>query len=462
MKRPKNGRRHNFRGALVLGGLLVAILASAIVISLRIYSQLDQGQRLQSVLFEAQQQLDLILRTQLDEETGLRGYLATGRTTLFLDPYVKRSETFEAAANSFATTTSGLDIAGLPRLVADMRMLHARWQKDVARPLLANPHAGKALQRQTRGKTYVDRLRFDVSEVHRLLEERLTAAEETLKRRIDEALVTGLSSIVVFAAVSISYVLSRAQMLGLIDREREIVELLQGAFRTRPDVLPGSRIGTAYLSADLDSAIGGDVYDIRRLNAARGLILVADVSGKGIEAAVNTAFIKYTVRTLAASYDDPAVILTHFNRIFLDTVDDPNLFVVAFVGILDATAGTLAYASAGHGAAYLRRGDTVRQLEVTGPIVGLDARFGYECSMLPLVTGDLILLATDGLTEARTDDGELLDDAGAMDLLRRTSTEPQRCADELVARVSAMNRGSVRDDLALVVIAFDQVAVMAA
>ncbi|MDQ2857883.1 MAG: SpoIIE family protein phosphatase [Candidatus Eremiobacteraeota bacterium] len=462
MERPRNGRTPNFRGALVLGGLLVAILASAIVISLRIYSELDRGQRLQSVLFDAQQQLDLILRTQLDEETGLRGYLATGRMTLFLDPYVRRSETFEAAANSFATTTRGLDVPGLPRLVADMRMLHTRWQNDVARPLLADPHAGQALERQTLGKTYVDRLRSDVAHVHRLLEARLNAAEEALKRRIDEALVTGLSSVVVFAAVSIAYVLSRAQMLGLIDREREIVELLQGAFRTEPDALPGSRVGTAYLSADLDSAIGGDLYDIRRLDAERGLILVADVSGKGIQAAVNTAFIKYTIRTLAASYDDPAAILARFNRLFLDTVEDPNLFVVVFVGILDAAAGTLTYASAGHGAAYLRRGDAVRQLEVTGPIVGLDARFAYESRTLALVAGDVVLLATDGLTEARTDDGQFLDDAGAMKLLRRTSTEPQLCADELVARVRQMNRGSVRDDLALVVIAFDANAVLAA
>jgi len=264
-----------------------------------------------------------------------------------------------------------------------------------------------------------------------------------------------LTSILVFGVVSISFVSSRQHMLATIDRERSIVETLQGAFRTDLDILPGSRIGTAYISADRDAAVGGDLYDVRRIDGTRGLVIVADISGKGIQAAVNTAFVKYSMRTLARAHDDPAQILYNFNKIFLDTIADPNLFVVAFVGVLDARNATLQYASAGHAGAYLRRGGDVRQLDVTGPIVGLDASFDYETRRLELVKGDLLVLATDGLSEARDGTGSLLEDVGAMELLRDASQDPQSCADELVAAVRLRSGGVVHDDLALLVIGID-------
>jgi serine phosphatase RsbU (regulator of sigma subunit) len=244
-------------------------------------------------------------------------------------------------------------------------------------------------------------------------------------------------------------------MQALIDREREIVETLQGAFSTDVDVLPGARIGRAYISADADAAVGGDLYDVRRLDASRGLVVMADVSGKGIQAAVNTAFVKYSIRMLARSHADPAEILEQFNRAFVDTVSDPNLFVVVFVGLLDANRRELTYASAGHGGAYLRRGSSVSKFDVTGPIVGIDPVVAYGSRTLALSHGDLILLATDGLTEARNRAGEMLDDDGTMELLRSSKTDPQECADDLVAAARDRNGGTLHDDLALLVIAID-------
>jgi sigma-B regulation protein RsbU (phosphoserine phosphatase) len=183
------------------------------------------------------------------------------------------------------------------------------------------------------------------------------------------------------------------------------------------------------------------------------------VSGKGIEAAVNTAFVKYSIRALARRTNDPAAILGEFNRMFLETVADPNLFVVGFVGVFDGAASTLTYASAGHAGAYLRRDGTVTQLEVTGPIVGLDPSFGYERRVLALERDDVLLLATDGLTEARDGAGDLLGDEGAMNLLGALETrDPQRCADAIVESVRRRSGGTLRDDLALLVIAVDGVA----
>lgn len=447
-------RTANARGAFVLAALLAAILILAVAISLRIYTQLDSAARVQRALVDAQAQLDAILRVQLEQSAALRGYLASGRS-IFLEPEARDSQRFDAALDAFAQTTRSLGIAELGASVVRMRALHEDFLTNVAAPLRIDPHAKDAIALQILGKAIIDRLRAATTRASALLDARLIVAQRDLKSRIDEALVGGLSSLLLFAFVSFAFVLSRTKMLAVIDRERSIVETLQGAFRTDVDPLPGARIGTAYLSADRDAAVGGDLYDVRLLDATRALVVVGDISGKGITAAVNTAFVKYSIRTLALSHEDPAAILESFNDVFLTTIRDPSLFVALFVGVLDSRQATLTYASAGHSGAYVRRAGSVRQLDVTGPIVGLATNQAYDTHVLPLVAGDLLLLATDGLSEARDFAGTLLDDAGAMELLGAAATDPQICADELVAAVKNRNGGEVRDDLAILAIAID-------
>jgi len=448
----------NRRGAFVLGALLVAIVFVAIGISVRIYTQLASAVSVENSLIEAQRELDHIVQNQSDLQNGLRGYVGTGDRE-FLEPFRSSTDGFSDSLAAFARTSTVLDIEQMDAPIKEMHDLHQRWLAEVARPLLNDRRASNAITREMMGKIYVDQLRGDTKRVQDLLAERLRGTQAELKHRIDEGLFGGIASVVVFGLVSIAFVTARVQMQGVIDRERAIVETLGGAFRTDVEVLPGARLGTAYLSADRDAAVGGDLFDVRQIDVRRGLVLLADVSGKGIGAAVNTAFVKYSIRALARRTDDPAAILDEFNRMFLETVADPNLFVVGFVGVFDGAASTLTYASAGHAGAYLRRGRTVTQLEVTGPIVGLDASFGYERRVLALERDDVLLLATDGLTEARDAAGDLLGDDGAMDLLGLAETrDPQRCADAIVESVRRRSGGTLRDDLALLVIAIDGVA----
>jgi CHASE3 domain sensor protein len=447
-------RDSNVRGALLLGALLACILVVASAISFRVYTQLDAAAKVQLALVESQQEIDQTLRVQLEQETGLRGYLSTDQRA-FLDPYTARIDDFSSALDRFAADAAPLQIADLDTTVAQMRRLHARWESDVARPLVEHPHAKDAITRETLGKILVDQLNGDAQNVHRLLEHRLAYAQADLKHRIDEALIGGLSVVVVFGAMGIAFLFSRTQMLAVIDRERGIVEALEGAFRSDLDGLPSARLGVAYVSATEDAAVGGDLYDVRRLDDHRGLAIVADVSGKGLDAAVNTAFVKYSMRTLAFERDDPAAILDGFNRLFLRSVRDPSLFVVAFVCVLDARRETLTYAAAGHNGAFLRRAGEVRLLEVTGPIIGIDDAAVFETRTIALEPGDLIVVATDGLTEARDERGDILQDTGTIQLLRSVSSEPQACADGLVEAVRAMGGGAISDDLAILAIAYD-------
>ncbi|MBC5800711.1 MAG: SpoIIE family protein phosphatase [Candidatus Eremiobacteraeota bacterium] len=441
-------------GVALLGTLVLAIVIAAILISLRIYTGLDSAARVERSLVTAQQQLDDVVLIQLDQEAGLRGYVASG-ASFFLDDEAAGHRRFSDAVDAFGMTTTDLGIREMQASVAELRSLHATWEHDVAAPLRTHPRDRNALMRQTLGKVLTDQLRANTSRVHLLLEQRLEGVQRELRRRIDEALAGGLAFVLVFSIIAFVFLSVRAKMVSVLNRERSIIDTLQTAFRTDLDALPGTRIGTAYTSADEDAAVGGDLFDVRRLDARHGLIVIADISGKGVEAAVNTAFVKYSIRTLALVERDPAVILGRFNQLFLNTVKDPNLFVVAFVGMFDSEQAVLTYASAGHSGAWQRRGRVVEALEVTGPVVGLDASFGYQSRALALQDGDLIVLATDGLTEARTESGEMLDGAGAALLVQAAPADPQGCADSLIATVRRMGGGALHDDLALIAIAID-------
>jgi CHASE3 domain sensor protein len=443
------------RGAVTLGAAIVVALTIAVLAAVGIYRQLDSSAALQRTLSHAEQTLDAVLRLQLQEDNGLRGYLATNDES-YLSPYVTAVDSFDLGIAHLKEATAPLDIKELEAAFDEMRQLNREWIEQVARPLLEKPRsAATSRDLQKIGKVLSDQVQADATGVRALLDEREQKAQRDLKFHINQTLGIAVVAIVSFGAFAILFVGSRARMLARIDRERGITETLQGAFRTGWDEPAGTRIGTAYISATRDVSVGGDLFDVRRLAENRALLIVADVSGKGIEAAVNTAFVKYSIRALAIGDPDPAHILASFNRVFLDTIKNPSLFVVCFVGVLDLAAMRLEYASAGHAGAFLRRSGEVLQLDVTGPIVGLDPSFGYENRTLPLLPGDLLLLATDGLTEARDKAGRQLEDTGAMRLLRNGPRDPQACADALVAQVRTLTGGTVDDDLALLVLAID-------
>lgn len=183
-------------------------------------------------------------------------------------------------------------------------------------------------------------------------------------------------------------------------------------------------------------------------------MLLADVSGKGIDAAVNTAFVKYSIRALASEAADPSYILERFNTLFTRTIADPSLFVVLFLGLIDTEKMQLDYASAGHSAAYLRHAGEVRQLPVTGPIIGLGPST-FTTQTVPLVPGDTLVLATDGLTEARKRDGSILDDSGAMAIVARGAADPQSLADQVAEIATELSCGELGDDLAVLVVRVD-------
>ena len=164
-----------------------------------------------------------------------------------------------------------------------------------------------------------------------------------------------------------------------------------------------------YSSATEAAFVGGDFYDLIRLPDRRACVIMGDVSGKGVEAASVSA----AVRTALGAYSweglAPARMVELLND-FLLGFARVETFATLFVGIVDLAAGELTYCSAGHPPAVILRAATgeLMWLGVQSGVVGAFHDMRYRDGSVDLSAGDILLLYTDGTTEARARDGALL------------------------------------------------------
>jgi serine phosphatase RsbU (regulator of sigma subunit) len=438
-------------GALIIGGLILIVLAVAIFGSIVAKRQLDRAARAQIEITIAQQRLDDLLRTQLDEEATLRESVATkGQVS---DPYERIDDPFLGILDEVREDIHDIGLGGGDRLVADLAQTHRQWDGSVALPLRSSVSREQQARLQTYGKTLIDRMESQVLNLRVLLQSRMKDVQDQLGVQIDQTVEYSVGFVLIFALTAVLLSIRGSLTQAQLVREHSIAETFEGALRVGWDPLPQTAIGSSYMSATTEAQVGGDLIDVWRLDETRAFVLIADVSGKGIDAAVNTAFVKYSIRTLACELDDPAQILKRFNTLFIRTIDDPSLFVELFLGVFEAETGTLRYASAGHGSAFLRRLDRVEALPPTGPLVGLSDESEFERADVVLQPGDVLLLSTDGFTEARDQDGTMLDDDAIAELVLSGPAEPQALCDYVVAQVKMRNGGRVTDDLALLAIA---------
>jgi serine phosphatase RsbU (regulator of sigma subunit) len=175
--------------------------------------------------------------------------------------------------------------------------------------------------------------------------------------------------------------------------------------------------------------VGGDFYDVFELGGDLLGIVIGDVSGKGLEAAVLTSLLKNTIRAHAVDGDPPAVAIAKTNRLAALQTEYAT-FATVFFGVLRRDTGRLVYCNAGHPYPLLRHATgEVETIETTSPLVGAFEEFEYEQAELALDPGSVLLLHTDGVTEARCD-GELFG-----------SARLEACLAELPADPSAVVQG---------------------
>ena len=316
-------------------------------------------------------------------------------------------------------------------------------------PLLRNPGRADSLPIQTYGKLLTDELRADSQQLRDALATASLRVEQQLRRTINLTVAISTGIVTVFALAAVILGLARATAEQNLERERSLVDALQQTLRVGGAKLPRTETGFAYASATAEALVGGDLLDSWRDGEETGWFLIADASGKGIQAARHAAFVQYAIRALAAERDDPGIVVQRFNRLFIDTFNDPGIFVVLFLGRFDGRTHTLRYAGAGHSTAFVRRGTAVEQLPPTGPIVGLEPDSTFGVGTVDLPVGATVVLATDGLTEARDASGTFFGDEGVARLLAEAPLDAQGICDLLLAEAERRYNGVIADDLAI-------------
>ncbi|MFR9805527.1 SpoIIE family protein phosphatase [Pseudonocardia sp. RS010] len=262
----------------------------------------------------------------------------------------------------------------------------------------------------------------------------------------------------------------------LYEQQRRIAHTLQAALlpTALPDP-PGLRLAARYRPQTDERAtvqVGGDLYDVVATpEPGRWAVVVADVCGKGPDAAALTALIRHTLRAEVAHGLGPVEALLRLNEAMLREARAPGRFATvahAHISVGDDGTATVTLAGAGHPPALLRRHapeaepagraveaaveTAVEVVAMSGTLLGVFADVALSATTIRLGPGDMMVLYTDGVTEARGVDGFY----GLQRLTRRVGAVGPRSADALaevlLSDIVAFQQHVPRDDIALLVI----------
>lgn len=216
-----------------------------------------------------------------------------------------------------------------------------------------------------------------------------------------------------------------------------------------PPVLPGLDVSAAYRPAGDGEEVGGDFYDIFQIKTGDWVVALGDVCGKGVDAAVVTALVRYTLRALTVQEDQPSVVLHALNDVLLAQGTERFCTVVLVRLRDDGDAWSATLSAGGHPLPlHLTAAGDVHPVGVPGSLIGVLPRLRLADTEIRLKPGELLTMYTDGVTEGRRGDafyGEhrLLGSVVA----HRDAPLP---AESILAEVLEFQQGSARDDIAVV------------
>lgn len=234
-------------------------------------------------------------------------------------------------------------------------------------------------------------------------------------------------------------------------RERRIAQRLQTAMLPPiTDRIGMVQVANAYHSALEEANVGGDFYDLIDFGDDRYGIVIGDVSGKGLAAAVHTAMVKYTLQAYALYQDSPAVVLQRVNNALCRLLPD-DVFVTVFYMVLNGRTCEAVWANAGQeGPLVHHPSGEIETLESTGRALGVFHGAEYREHILALNGGDAVLLYTDGLSEARRR-GLFLDPGGVAEMLKTHARGTAReIVDRIYADVKTYCAGEMLDDVTMI------------
>lgn len=200
--------------------------------------------------------------------------------------------------------------------------------------------------------------------------------------------------------------------------------------------------------------VGGDFYDFFPVAGDRLALLIADVSGKGIPAALFMAVSRTLLKDACHRADDPALVLAQVNRALCQD-NETCMFVTVFLAFYDIAGGRLDYANGGHPEPWLLRAGGGRETlgRLGDPMLGARPDHAYRSGHVDLQPGDTLFLYTDGVTEAMSPEGEAFGTVRLERLLADTAALPtEAMGQRIVAALDDYQKGTPFDDVTLLIL----------
>jgi serine phosphatase RsbU (regulator of sigma subunit) len=199
-------------------------------------------------------------------------------------------------------------------------------------------------------------------------------------------------------------------------------------------------------------AVGGDYYDFLDLGPGCVGLVLADVSGKGVHAALLVAHLEAYLRSQSSNIPfEPVNVLRQVNRmLFLSTA--PQHYATVFFGMYSERTRELQYVSCGHNAPiWLRRSGTVVRMDSTATVLGAFSDWHGSSCRVHLDPGDLVAVFSDGVTEAAHDEEEFGEDRLIRELIQLQNCSADEIVSRVMTRVQEYSNGPQFDDLTLLV-----------
>ncbi|MGB9513430.1 MAG: PP2C family protein-serine/threonine phosphatase, partial [Candidatus Acidiferrum sp.] len=249
----------------------------------------------------------------------------------------------------------------------------------------------------------------------------------------------------------------RRVLAGKLEAERRTAQEIEIAKQVQARLFPQSQppLKTLeYAGICLQARqVGGDYFDFLNLGEQHLGLVIGDVSGKGIAAALLMANLQANIRSQCAmAHTHPELFLRSVNRLFYENTPD-GAYASLFFAEYDDDSRHFRYANLGHLPGLILRPDnSYLRLESTGTLVGLFRNWDCKVAKVGLTSGDLFALYTDGITEALNDRGEEFGEEFLIQRLRHYRNQScQTAAEAITSEVRDLNRSDQQDDITLIV-----------
>ncbi len=233
---------------------------------------------------------------------------------------------------------------------------------------------------------------------------------------------------------------------------------LRDAFEIQSSLLPrtipqiaGVEVSCAWQPA---RTVSGDYFDVLILTDSRIALCLADVSGKGMSAALITANLQATLRAFAPDEASPARLCHRLNQALCASLPTGR-FVTLVYAILDRKRMTLTYELAGHNMPLLLRGSEVILLPGSGPVLGILPNATFADQTIPLRPGDRIVFSTDGITEAFNPEGEEFGEGRLIAAALAATATAHATRTAIMSAVDTFAHHHFHDDASLIVVRLD-------